>query len=391
MTDINFSAAIGAATPADAADGPLWSFNGVKLLAGPGGSVILHKLRGDRRVMVQPDVAEALRQCGPFRTVEAHTRRVVESSPLLKEHAEHTQQTLQGLADSGIFESSDACWRRLTQGDTPRLEQTACRVFVLTCDRPAALDRLLSGLREFPLPSPVEGVWIIDDSRDGENVKKNAGIIEAQAEGAKVPVVHVDLTFREDLIQHLKSALPEYRHCVEWFLERSVWGAQPTYGLARNIALLLSVGKRALLLDDDIIPQAIAPPLAARTLHFATPNEREAQFYASREALTEHALPLPDSPTSATTSPRWTSNETRCAARRVWALKVPPRRKCTARSSTRSSGAVMAPPAAAHPAVRDDKPRDGSHPPIPARVDRAGLVSKGAAGRKPTARSPVVG
>ena len=59
MTDINFSAAIGAATPADAADGPLWSFNGVKLLAGPGGSVILHKLRGDRRIMVQPDVAEA--------------------------------------------------------------------------------------------------------------------------------------------------------------------------------------------------------------------------------------------------------------------------------------------------------------------------------------------
>ena len=298
MTDINFSAAIGAATPADSADGPLWSFNGVRMLAGPGGSVILHKLRGDRRMMVQPDVAEALRQCGPFRTIEAHTRRVVENSPLLKEHAEHTHQTLQGLADSGIFESSDACWARLTQGDTPSLAQTACRVFVLTCDRPAALDRLLSGLREFPLPSSVGGVWIIDDSRDGENIKQNAAIIEAQAEGAKVPVMHVDLTFREDLIQHLKSALPEYRHCVEWFLERSVWGAQPTYGLARNIALLLSVGKRALLLDDDIIPQAIAPPLAAMTLHFATPNEREAQFYASREALTEHALPLPDSPLS---------------------------------------------------------------------------------------------
>ena len=296
MTDINFSAAIGEANSADSANGPLWSFNGVKMLAGPGGSVILHKLRGDRRVMVQPDVAEALRQCGPFRTIEAHTRRVIESSPLLKEHAEHTHQTLQGLADGGIFESSDTCWQRLTQGDNLRCEQTACRLFVLTCDRPAALDRLLSGLREFPLPLPVEGVWIVDDSRDGENIKENAAIIERQAEGAKVPVVHVDLTFRQDLIQHLKSALPEYRHCVEWFLERSVWGAQPTYGLARNLALLLSVGKRALMLDDDIIPQAIAPPLAAKNLDFATPNEREAQFYASREALSEHALPLPDSP-----------------------------------------------------------------------------------------------
>jgi hypothetical protein len=298
MTDINFSAAIGKANAADSADLPLWSFNGVKMLAGPGGSVILHKLQGDRRVMVQPNVADALRQCGPFRTIEAHTRRVIENSPLLREHAEHTRQTLQGLADGGIFESSDACWRRLTQGDNPRRGQAACRLFVLTCDRPVALDRLLSGLGEFPLPVPVEGVWIVDDSRDGENIKENAAIIERQAESARVPVVHVDLTFRRDLIQHLKSALPEYRHCVEWFLERSVWGAKPTYGLARNLALLLSVGKRSLVLDDDIIPQAIAPPLAAKNLAFATPNEREAQFYASREALSEHALPLPDSPLS---------------------------------------------------------------------------------------------
>ena len=298
MTDINFSAALGEAHANDSANATLWSFNGVKMLAGPGGSVILHKLSGDRRVIVQPDVAEALRQCAPFRTIEAHTRRIIETSPQLKEHAEHTHQTLQGLADSGIFESSDGCWQRLTQGDDLRCEQTACRLFVLTCDRPAALDRLLSGLREFPLPLPIEGVWIIDDSRNSENIQTNAAIIERQAEGAKVPVVHVDLNFRQDLIQHLKSALPDYRYCVEWFLERSVWGAQRTYGLARNLALLLSVGKRALMLDDDIIPQAIAPPLAAKNFDFVTPIEREAQFYASREALSEHALPLPDSPLS---------------------------------------------------------------------------------------------
>ena len=172
MTDINYSAALGEAPSADSASKLLWSFNGVKMLAGPGGSVILHKLQGDRRVMVQPNVADALRQCGPFRTIEAHTRRVIENSPLLREHAEHTRQTLQGLADGGIFESSDACWQRLTQGGNLRSEQTACRLFVLTCDRPAALDRLLSGLREFPLLSPVEGVWIVDDSRDGENIKE---------------------------------------------------------------------------------------------------------------------------------------------------------------------------------------------------------------------------
>ena len=295
MTDFNFSAALGTA-PRDRSAESLWSFNGVRMLAGPAGSVILHKLRGDRRIMVQPDVAEALRRCGPFRTLDAHARNILEASPLLREHADHTRQTLVSLAEGGIFESSDACWARLTQSVVSPDQEIPCRVFILTCDRPKALDRCLSGLREFPLPSPVEGIWIIDDSRDLENIEANASIIEAQSEGAKVPVVHVDLGIREDLIQHLKTALPECRRSVDWLLERSAWGNRPTYGLARNLSLLLSVGKRALVLDDDIIPQAVNPPSAPGGLRFGTANDREAVFYGSRALLTQHALPLAESP-----------------------------------------------------------------------------------------------
>lgn len=268
----------------------------MRMLAGPAGSVVLHKLRGDRRLLVQPDVAEALRLCGPFRTLEAHARNILEVSPVLKEHADHTRQTLQSLAEGGMFESSDDCWSRLTQSSQSSHSDMPCRVFVLTCDRPAALDRLLSGLREFPLPPAVEGIWIIDDSREPENVEQNASIIETQSVGAKVPVVHVDLAIREDLIQHLKTALPECKRSVDWLLERSAWGTQPTYGLARNLALLLSVGKRALVLDDDIIPQAVNPPSAGTGLRFGTANEREAVFYNSRELLMQYALPLAESP-----------------------------------------------------------------------------------------------
>ena len=146
------------------------------------------------------------------------------------------------------------------------------------------------------MPEAVEGIWIIDDSRQPENTQENRSIIEVQSENAKVPFVHVDPGVREDLIQHLKTALPEHRESIEWLLERSVWNTAPTYGIARNLTLLLSVGQRALVLDDDIIPQAIAPPLSSTGLRFGTANEREAIFYASREALTQHALPLPESP-----------------------------------------------------------------------------------------------
>ena len=104
MSDFNFSASLGA-PPQSLPTGPLWSFNGVRTLAGPARSVILHRVRGDRRMLVQPDVAEALRLCNRFRTLEAHTRTIFEAMPILKEHAEHTLQILQNLADAGLFES----------------------------------------------------------------------------------------------------------------------------------------------------------------------------------------------------------------------------------------------------------------------------------------------
>ena len=297
MSDFNFSASLGAPPQGQPTD-QLWSFNGVRTLAGPAGTVILHKVRGDRRMIVQRDVAEALNLCKRFRTLEAHTRTILGALPALKPHAEHTLQTLQSLADAGLFESSEACWERLTSSESTAQSKVPCRVFILTCDRPSALKRLLSGLREFPLPEAVEGIWIIDDSRRAENIQENRSIIEAQSEAARGPVVHVDPGVRENLIQHLKTALPDHRESIEWLLERSVWGTAPTYGIARNLALLLSVGKHALVLDDDIIPQAVAPPLSSSSLRFGTANEREAIFYASREALTQHALPLPESPLS---------------------------------------------------------------------------------------------
>ena len=124
-------------------------------------------------MIVQQDVAEAMRLCGPFRTLEAHTRSIIKALPALKEHAAHTLQTLQGLAEAGLLESSETAWERLTQRADTADTDAPCRVFILTCDRPAALNRLLSGLREYPLPDAVEGIWIIDDSRLAENNQEN--------------------------------------------------------------------------------------------------------------------------------------------------------------------------------------------------------------------------
>ena len=274
----------------------LWSFHGVDRHPGPAGTAVLHKRRGDYRCMVQANVADALALCAPYRTIEAHTRHIINEFPELAQHAAHTEKTLLGLAEAGLFESSAATWQRLTKKPSDTSAVASCRLFVLTCDRPSALERLLSSLTNRSIPSEIESVWIIDDSRQPENQTANAGLVETVAANSSLPLMHFGASQRADLIGNLKTALPESEGTIDWLLSSSSWGEIPTYGIARNLALLLSVGKRALVLDDDIILEAIAPPLSPQTLRIGHANDREAVFYTSREALDRHALPSQESP-----------------------------------------------------------------------------------------------
>ena len=301
MSDVSFSVTGGSASHQEGDTGQLWSFNNVKQVAGPDGTMVLHKRGSDRTLFVQPDVAEALFLCSPFRTLESHTRTVISLLPSLAEHAEHTLQTLTHIAEAGLFESSEAAWERLT-GDVhenssfTNQSDESVRVFIVTCDRTDALKQLLAGLAKNPLPAEVESVWVIDDSRDESNVSANASVITDSGSALSKPVHHVDQTMKTRLIEHINGKLAESDSAVNWLLNHDQWPDMATYGVARNLSLLLSVGYRALVLDDDVIPQAIIPPLSATSLKVGTANDRESVFYTSTEELNRHALTSPYSP-----------------------------------------------------------------------------------------------
>ncbi len=301
MSDINFSVAAGSPPDLQGDTAQLWSFHGVKQIAGPGGAVVLHKQGCDRTMLVQPDVAEALFLCSPFRTLASHTRTVISLLPSLAEHAEHTLQTLTTIAEAGLFESSEAAWERLTgeaQDDTRTTDQPSelVRVFILTCDRPDALTRLLAGLAENPLPPEIESVWVIDDSRDVKNFSANGSVITKFGSVLSKPVHHVNQKMTARMIEHIRGELTGSGSAVNWLLDHNQWPDMATHGVARNLSLLLSVGYRALVLDDDVIPQAITPPLSTTSLKAGTANDRESIFYTSTEELNRHALANPNSP-----------------------------------------------------------------------------------------------
>ena len=278
-------------------EGPLISFNGVKVLAGPSDTLILHKEHNDARMIAESGLTQALRECGRFRSLSDHANTIMAAIPALRDTPEDVFSVLSAVQETGLLETADEAWSRLTQPEHTRSQsQAPARLFILTCDRPAALSRLLDSLISQPLPNEIEGIWVADDSRDASNIEENASLITRADAVCNVSIQHFDMTKRQALIDGLVSELPNLSNEIQFLLDRSQWGSQPTYGLARNLVQLLSVGKRALVLDDDILNEAVMPPLSTLPLAIAEPNDRQAVFYRDWEALNQHALPCQSSP-----------------------------------------------------------------------------------------------
>ena len=297
MSEINISYSLGSGPTPDPKNKVTWSFNSSKFFQGPAGTSIVYNKRSDKRMILQPQLAQAMAHCQTFRSLEDHAATIMQGSPETSENRADVMTTLQALCDAGLLQSSDEAWQGLV-GHTVWSQDIGCRIFILTCDRPKALARLLSGLLRQSLPPQVEGICVIDDSRDEDSIVENAAAVAAAQEAINIPLSHFDFVAREGFIQTLKEKVPEHDAEIRFLLDRHVWGDSATYGLSRNLALLMSVGKRALVFDDDAMPEAIAPPIAATPMAVGEANDRQAVFYANEDALNRHALALPDSPVS---------------------------------------------------------------------------------------------
>ena len=277
----------------------IWSFHGVSAYAGPPGSVTLHRHAGNKRLMVQPAVAQALTHCNTFRSIESHTKTITSVLPALANNANQARDTLLTIANAGLMESGEEAWQRLTRAETnPQSGADNASLIILTCDRPRALRRLLTSLVDKPIDERIDCIWVVDDSRNRDDIAANADVIASIRSLIDQPIHHVDQSLKDCLIAHVVAELPEAAGPLAWLLNRDLWGSIATYGIARNLSLLLSVNRKAVVIDDDVIPEAVAPPLSETSLTVARPNDRQAVFYESEEALNQHQLKLSASPIS---------------------------------------------------------------------------------------------
>ena len=198
-------------------------------------------------------LVDALSSCVPFMTLEQHVQRLLPNYRGQLD-ANTLRGALQGLVTAGLFESSAAyCQRFNEQMNRPACTVTPTRVFIVTCDRSPAVERILASVLANANLEVHEALFVLDDSRDVGHAQRNREIVLASAVGSPIPLHYFGQTEKQQYLERVLESESDLAPSIDYLLDRNNWPGRKTYGLARNWALLLSAGRRCLMVDDDAL------------------------------------------------------------------------------------------------------------------------------------------
>lgn len=269
------------ATPAPSG---LYAFAECETVAMSNGGVLLIHRQSDAQMLVAPPVAQSMRLCRTFRTLEAHATLLTDSIPELAGQQADVMNVLGMLRDAGLLESAESVCERLNREVPPAVDRPATRAFIITCDRPAAVERLLESMLRSGNLARHEAIFLIDDSRDAGNAQRNREAVEKFNLTCPRDLQYIGAEEAHQLMNSLIAELPEQEEAIRFLIDRGRWAEQKTYGLARNLCLLLSVGRRAIVMDDDVLCMAVESPHAEAGLAFGQ-QEREVDFYRNPQEM----------------------------------------------------------------------------------------------------------
>ncbi|MFT5710613.1 MAG: hypothetical protein ACI8QT_001311, partial [Halioglobus sp.] len=262
---------------------PLYAFiNCERVVLQNGGVLLLHKL-SDAQMIIAPEVSIALASCSTFQTLAKHVDVLTSTIPQLAGQQADVTKVLEMVRDAGLFTSAEDMCKRIssatTAADLPRT-----RVFVITCDRPEAVQRLVQSMLFAGNLSRHEELFLIDDSRSPENAELNRQLVEQFNLTSPRDMRYVGASAQQQLLNALIQELPEHEAGIRFLIDRKRWADKKSYGLARTLCLLLSVDSRAIVMDDDVICAAVDSPYKADGVGFGD-TAREVEFYASEQDI----------------------------------------------------------------------------------------------------------
>ena len=264
----------------------------------PGGNLLLQNTRTGKRAVVMPDVYASLLTCNQFQTLDEHATRIVENNPDMQGQQENIRQVLQSMLDQGIMLSARTISNNLKNSvENPVDEGKAGApvATIITWERPQALERLLESVVSNCDTGRLHCLYVIDDSRDADNIRQNQVLVEKFASQLKTPLQYFGQDEQQSLLHGLVEKLPEHEGAIRFLADQSIWRDFWTSGLSRNLALLLSCGRRLVMIDDDTICDVYDPPQAKPNITFSD-EPREADFFNSEKDWASRRQPLNPDP-----------------------------------------------------------------------------------------------
>ncbi|MEP1595593.1 MAG: hypothetical protein ABJK20_13490, partial [Halieaceae bacterium] len=260
--------------------------------------LLIHRL-SDAQLIVSPEVSASLAHCGVFRTMGEHIEVLCSAIPQLAGQEASVAQVLHMVRDAGLLTTASATCERICPADVPpAVDMPPTRIFVITCDRPAAVERLQASLLMAGNLTRHEQLVLVDDSRHPNNAAKNRELVEDFNIRSPRDMRYVGPEEQARLVEKLLVGLPDHEEGIRFLLDRNRWAGKQTYGLARTVCLLLSVGKRAIVLDDDIVCAAVEAPFPDAGLTFGQ-TARKAEVYSSEEDTIARTTRAPVDPLTA--------------------------------------------------------------------------------------------
>jgi len=263
----------------------------------PGGNLLLHNTRNGKRAMVMPAVHASLLHCSQFQTIDQHVADIIERNPGMQGQEADMRNVLQSMLDGGMMVSAKQLCDRLKrkpESATAEKETTLPVVAIITWERPEALERLLTSIVANCNTKKLHRVYVIDDSRKAENISQNQALVSKFAYEFGAPLHYFGQDEQQSLLGDLTKSLPEHENAIRFLADQSRWRDHWTSGLARNLALLLSCGRRLVMMDDDTICDVYNARQPKPSITFSD-EPREAEFFSDEQGwASQHQALNPD-------------------------------------------------------------------------------------------------
>lgn len=258
----------------------LFAFDDCKTYRLPERKLLIRNPNNGKSAVIMPEVLTALAQCTKFASLDDHITNVTRAIPQLKEHPDQVRQVLGNMIRDGMMISAQSlcdAFNSVRVEDDPIAGEPAV-VAIITCDRPEAIERLLNSVAENGDPAGFARLYLIDDSRKKESIERNRALVEAFNADSSIDTVYFGRERQRELMGEMINSTPEHEESIRFLIDFERWKDEWTGGLARNYALLLSRGKRLVMLDDDVLFQVYEPQPRPKGINLRD-EIREAEFF----------------------------------------------------------------------------------------------------------------